>query len=331
MNGNVLITGGAGFIGMHLANRLLDEGCRVHLADNFARGVKDAGLEATLARENATFSNIDCLDRSAVEALPLDFDVIFHLAAIIGVVHVMERPYSVIISNMNLLGNIIEHARRQKRLSRFMFASTSEVYAGTLENFELRIPTPEDTPLALPDLARPRTSYMLSKISGEALCHYSGLPYTIFRPHNVYGPRMGSVHVVPGQLKKGHDAKDGDSIPVPSVDQTRCFCYIDDAVEMLIRMMSRPECEGQVLNLGTQYPEVTIREVAETCYATVGRAVTISPEPPPLGSPARRGPDMRRTSALTGYESRVSLKEGIARTYEWYRTHVFDGNGVTAQ
>jgi len=233
MSGKVLITGGAGFIGLHLARRLLADGFEIHLVDNFSRGVRDPELDELLEQEGVAFSSIDCLDADAVRGLPKDFDYIFHLAAIIGVQHVVERPLSVVLDNTKLLANLLEHAARQARLERFLFASTSEVYAGTLEHFTLPVPTPESTPLALTDLGRPRTSYMLSKINGEALCRYSGLPYTIFRPHNVYGPRMGQAHVVPGQLRKAWDAADGDSVPVPSVEQTRTFCYVADAVELL--------------------------------------------------------------------------------------------------
>lgn len=330
MNDKILITGAAGFIGLHLTRRLLDDGYQVHMVDNFARAVKDADLEQTLQHPAATFSSVDCLDAGQVGQLPTDFDYIFHLAAIIGVEHVVNRPFEVVVNNTNLLANLIDHARCQSKLKRFLFASTSEVYAGTLENFELPVPTPEQTPLSLSDVARPRTSYMLSKIAGEAMCHYSGLPFTIFRPHNVYGPRMGSAHVVPGQLRKAWEAADGDSIAVPSVDQTRCFCYIDDAVEMLVRMMTRSECENETLNLGTQEPEVTIRELAETCHRAVGRDVSLKPEPAPPGSPNRRAPDMSLTFKATGYRSEVSLDDGVTRTWQWYRTNVFEGAGVTA-
>lgn len=326
----VLITGGAGFIGLHLARRLLDEGYAVHIVDNFTRGVRDVDLEQVLAHPAARFTHVDCLDAQAVLSLPTDFDYIFQLAAIIGVVHVMERPYRVLMDNLYLMDNLIQHARRQHQLKRFMYPSTSEVYAGTLESFDLPIPTPEDTPLAVTEVTRPRTSYMLSKISGECLCHYADIPYTIFRPHNVYGPRMGLIHVVPGQLHKAWQARDGDEVPVPSVDQTRCFCYVDDALEQLLRMMMLPQCEGETLNLGTQEPEITIREVAATCHQAVGRKVVIRAEPPPPGSPARRGPDMSKTTRLTGYTSKVSLPEGVEKTYAWYREQVFTSGGVSA-
>jgi UDP-glucose 4-epimerase len=331
MSENILITGGAGFIGLHLGKRLLENGYRVHLVDNFSRAVRDDDLQGVLQHPAASISNIDCLDAKAIGQLPLEFNAIFHLAAIIGVAHVTNKPYRVMIDNMRLLDNLIAHAHRQTRLSRFLFASTSEVYAGALENFELMIPTPEEVPLAITQLSRPRTSYMLSKVSGEALCHYSDLPFTIFRPHNVYGPRMGSIHVIPEQLRKAYDAQDGDTIDVSSVDHTRCFCYVDDAVEMLIRMMRSPECEGQTLNLGVEKPEVTIEEVVTTCWEVVGRKLNLRPLPATLGSPARRAPNAEKNRRLTCYEPQVPLREGITRTYDWYFNRVFKAGGVVAQ
>jgi len=258
MSRKILITGGAGFIGLHLANRLLDEGFRVHIVDNFARAVEDTELQNIVLRKGAVFSNMNLLDDNDTKELDLDYDVIFHLAAIIGVTHVLKRPYSVLYDNILMLGKMIDLARRQNNLTRFFFASTSEVYAGTLKHFDLPIPTPENTPLAITDLSYPRTSYMLSKIYGEALCRQAGIPFTLFRPHNIYGPRMGMAHIIPEQLYKAHSAKEGDSIKVFSVEHTRCFCYIDDAVEMLMRMMELSNCEGKTLNLGTQAPEVTM-------------------------------------------------------------------------
>jgi len=324
MNKKVLITGGAGFIGLHLSRRLLDEGYQVDLIDNFARAVNDKDLKDVLAQDRINFHNIDLLSTDEIKKLGNDYDLIFHLAAIIGVTHVMDYPYDVLYKNITMLGNIIEFARRQKKLSRFLFASTSEVYAGTLKHFDLPIPTPEATSLAITNLSYPRTSYMLSKIYGEALCHQSGLPFTVFRPHNVYGPRMGMAHVIPEQLRNAHEAERGDSINVFSVNHTRCFCYIDDAVEMLLRMMLHDDCEGGTLNLGTQNPELKIKEVVQKCFSVVGKELFINEKPETLGSPSRRVPDMTKTSSLLEYESQVSLHSGIAKTYEWYRKNVFD-------
>lgn len=327
----VLITGGAGFIALQLAKKLMESGYSVSLVDNYSRGVKDIELKEVLENSQASFHELDCLDEKSLEYLPNDFAYIFHMAAIIGVRHVEERPDKVLTENLRLLENILDVAERQKNLKRFLFASTSEVYAGTLENFQLPIPTPESAALALTELSRPRTSYMLSKISGEALCHYRPVPTTIFRPHNIYGPRMGTSHVVPGQLQKAHESPVGSEIPVPSAEQTRTFCYIDDAVEMLVRMMESQNCEGETLNLGNQDPEVTIQELVKVCHRVVGKNQTVLSKPSVPGSPQRRCPDMTRTISLIGYTPTVSLEEGIRRTYDWYSRNVFEGDGVTAQ
>lgn len=331
MSSKVLITGGAGFLGFHLSRRLVSDGFQVDLVDNFTRGVMDVELEKLLTEKAASFQSVDCLDSEAVGSLALDYDYIFNLAAIIGVEHVSRQPYRVLVDNLRIADNLIRLAQKQKRLKRFLYPSTSEVTAGSLEFFELAIPTPEDAPLAVTQLSRPRTSYMLSKINGESLCHYSELPFTIFRPHNIYGPRMGLGHVIPSQLKKAYFAKDGAEIEVASVEQTRSFCFIDDAIEQLLRMMLASSAEGETLNLGTEGPEMTIRETAQVCHAAVGRSVRIKSEPSPPGSPARRAPDMSKTTALTGFESKVSLVEGVEKTFRWYRDSVFQSGGVSAR
>ena len=116
---------------------------------------------------------------------------------------------------------------------------------------------------------------MISKIYGEAMCHQSGLPFTIFRPHNIYGPRMGMAHVIPQQLLEIYHAESRTRIPVRSIDHTRSFCYIDDAVEMLKRMLETEACERQTLNLGTEEPELSIGEVVRKCIEVVGKDLDI--------------------------------------------------------
>jgi nucleoside-diphosphate-sugar epimerase len=299
----------------------------VCLADNYSRGILDRALEKLLLHPEVTLVEVDLLDRDAVLSLGTGFDAIFHLGAIIGVRHVLERPYEVLVDNTHMLDNVIALARRQFGLSRLLFASTSEVYAGTLKHFDLPVPTPESAALTVTALNAPRTSYMLSKIMGEAMLQQAGLPFTIFRPHNVYGPRMGMAHVIPEQLNRAFEADPGDRLDVHSPDHTRVFCYIDDAVEFLRRMLEAPSCVGQTLNVGTEAPEVSIREVVQTCIAVTGKDLGINALPPMPGSPKRRAPAMRLPKSLLGYESRVNLREGITRTWEWYRTHRFECGG----
>lgn len=330
MNSQILITGGAGFIGLHLANHLLNHGYSILLVDNYSRGVRDSDLNRTLEDEKATFVNCDLRDREEVLRLGDNLSAIFHLAAIVGVSHVSKEPNRVLSDNVQILGNVIELGSIQNNFERLLFASTSEVYAGTLEKVGMTIPTPESTLLALPDLEKPRTSYMLSKIYGEAMCHHSNLPYTVFRPHNVYGPRMGMAHVIPQQLQKAHFASDGQSIEIFSPEHTRCFCYIDDAIQMMRKMMEEESCIGKTLNLGVESPELTIKEVARECYRTVGRDLVVDYMQDTDGSPARRAPDMSDTKLLTGHSQTISINDGIARTYSWYKKNVFETNNISA-
>ena len=326
----VLITGGAGFIGGHLAAAFAADGHQVDILDSFARGVRDNFMDALVARGGVRLMTADLLQADSLTAADTDYDIIYHLAAIIGVQHVLARPYAVLASNVEMTDRVLALARRQSHLSRFVFASTSEIYAGTLLAGQLPIPTPEDAPLVMPPLDSARTSYMLSKIYGEAMCHASGLPISIVRPHNVYGPRMGLSHVIPELLKRAHDAPEGSTLEVFSVEHTRTFCYVDDAVVQLRAVATVPDSVGKAVNLGTSRPECTIGHLAELVVAATGRRLHITPGPTTAGSPSRRCPDTTLVDRISGVTSRVSLEDGIARTYAWYKEAVFASGGRSA-
>jgi len=323
MSGKVLLTGGAGFIGERLASALANDQYAVHIVDNLSRGKKDARIEKLEGRDNVKVYERDLLQPTALYNLGNDYDCVVHLAAMVGVQNVVARPYQTLRDNVLMQEAVIGFASRQARLRRILFASTSEVYAGSLIHLGLPLPTPENTPLALLDLSEPRTSYMLSKIYGEAMLLHSGLPYTIVRPHNIYGPRMGMEHVIPQLLRKAHNAEPNGTLEVFSVHHRRCFCYIDDAVEMLLRLLKAEAASRQVLNVGAEAPEVTIQELAELVITTVGKRLHIVPKPPTPGSPSRRLPNMTRTKKITGYCAQTSLQDGIRSTYEWYKLHEF--------
>jgi nucleoside-diphosphate-sugar epimerase len=323
VSAKVLITGGAGFIGERLAFALVDDDYEVHILDNLTRSRKDERIVQLEAKRSVKFLAVDLLQPAALDILENDYDAVVHLAAIVGVQNVVDHPYQTLRDNVLIHEAVIRFAARQTNLQRVLFASTSEVYAGSLIHLRLPLPTPEDSPLALPDLSEPRTAYMLSKIYGEAMLLHSGLPYTIVRPHNVYGPRMGMAHVIPELLKKAHDAKSGGDLEVFSLDHSRCFCYIDDAVEMVRRLLKTNASRNQVLNLGVEAPEVTIKDLAEIVIATVGKPLHIAGKPATAGSPTRRVPDMTRMQKITNYSGRISLRDGIIATYGWYKAHGF--------
>ncbi len=323
----ILITGGAGFIGGFLAEACANAGHGVTIVDNFARGVQDPFLRA-LEQKGVRIVKRDLLTESW--EFSEDFDAVVHLAAIIGVRHVLERPYAVLRDNVLLTDRAIAFAHTQKALKSFLFASTSEVMAGSLLHLNMPLPTPEDFPLALTDLAQPRTSYMLSKIYGEAMCQHSGLPFTIIRPHNIYGPRMGLSHVVPELLRKAYDRKDGESLEVASADHSRAMCFITDAVELIRRLILSQGAVGGTFNIGNQTTETTIGELAKIIVAAAGRKLNLVSSPGAPGSPARRCPDMRRTIEVTGFTPEVGVEEGVRRTFAWYRENIFDSAGVSA-
>jgi UDP-glucose 4-epimerase len=333
LSGKVLITGGAGFIGGHLARTLVAANWRVDILENFQRAVEDEFLGQMLESPGVRLLRADLTDAKICSELDDDYDIIFHLSAIIGVRHVLENAFAVLADNVQMTANALGIARRQKNLVRFMFASTSEVTAGSLIHLgdDYPIPTPETVPLTLTALDHPRTSYMLSKIYSEAMCHQSGLSFTIFRPHNVYGPRMGMAHVVPEMLKRAYGRSEGHRFEVPSTEHRRAFCYYEDAIEMLIRLMQTSGAEGNTYNIGNQENEISIGELAKIITSVVGRDIEITPLPATPGSPSRRCPDMSNTVKTIGFSPRVGIEDGISRTFKWYRQNVFSGQGLTAQ
>jgi nucleoside-diphosphate-sugar epimerase len=319
----VLITGGGGFIGLHLARQLAEGGHEIDLLDDLSRGKRDADLEELLGRPGVSLIEGDLLAPGTGNELGTDYELVFHLAAVVGVANVAAEPLRVLRDNVAMTVAALEVAARQSNLARLVFASTSEIYAGTLELGSLPVPTPEDVPLTVPDPRRPRTSYMLSKLYGEALCLQSGLPVTVLRPHNVYGPRMGIAHVIPELLQRASATADGGRLEVYSVDHRRTFCFVSDAVEMMARAAEAPAGAGETLNLGAGGPEVAIGELAKLVLEVVGRDLEIEPLAPHAGSPARRCPDVSRMTELTGHEAQVPLEDGVRLTYDWYRENVF--------
>jgi nucleoside-diphosphate-sugar epimerase len=319
-----LLTGGLGFIGYHLAARLLAEGHEVHALDNAQRGQIDASVAALKRSRRYALILGDTADEHQLATLEPDYTHVFHLAAIVGVQNVASQPFRVLRDNLLPLVKVLEWARTQERLKRFVFTSTSEVYAGTLEAFGIPIPTPENTPIAITAPGRPRTSYMLSKVYGEALCESSGLPFTIVRPHNVYGPRMGMAHVVPELLARAHGEPSGGELLVFSPDHSRAFCYVEDATELLIRIALSPEGLNRTFNIGSSMEEVSISSLADLIIEVIGKPLRVCRGPDTEGSPTRRRPDITAAVAVAAYQPRVLLRDGLRRTYDWYRREVFE-------
>jgi len=317
----ILITGGAGFVGFSLARRLSDAGDhRLVVLDNLSRGRMDPELRELIGRSNVDFVEGDATDAEVYAALDTDFDYIYHLAAVIGVKNVMERPDRVLYVNAISVLRVLEYARSVPGLKKLLFSSTSEAYAGTQKHFGIDVPTAEDVPLALDDVSSARTTYALSKIFGESACftwaNRYGVPVTIVRYHNVYGPRMGFAHVIPETFVK---VTENPRVDVPSPGHTRAFCYIDDALEYTVRACESSETAGEILNVGNATEEVRIVDLVSLIADVVGRQVDINEQPDTPGSPPRRCPATAKIVSLTGYEPQYDLRSGVERTWDWYR------------
>lgn len=316
MTNDVLITGGAGFIGYHLSRDLVADGHEVTICDDLSRGEMDGELETLLDRPNVTFVRCDLTDSAAVNELG-SYDHVYHLAAAQGTKNFYDNPKSVIRTNILSMINVLDWFVDSDS-GKLMFSSSSETYAGTINEFEKPIPTPEDVLLSIEDVFNPRWSYGGSKLTGELLLtaygHSHDLDYLIVRYHNIYGPRMGEDHVVPEFILRAADSV--SPFPVYGGDPTRAFCYIDDAVRAS-RMLMQSDSSEEIYHIGNDSEEIQIRDLAEKVLDVVGHSADLDIQSAPEGSVMRRCPDISKLRS-NGYEPTVSLDEGLQRTAEWY-------------
>ena len=176
-----------------------------------------------------------------------------------GVKQVIDNPYITLKNNISTTINLIDFAKKQKKLKKICFTS-SEVYAYTLKKLA-KYPTPEDIDFLISKNFDPRSSYLLSKIIGEYLINYSNLNFVIFRPHNIFGPQMGFTHVIPQLTKKilMHNKK----IIIDNSKHKRTFCNIDFAIELILNISHKKTLTKKTFNIGSPEKEITIMELAK--------------------------------------------------------------------
>ena len=315
----VLITGGAGFIGLHLAKKLLKKrNFKIDILDNFQRGKFDDDLK-TISKNNKI--KIIKSDLNKKNSFSTDYDYIFHLSAILGVENVIKNPYLTLKQNISLTHKILDVCIKQKKLSKFIFFSTSEVYAGTLKHYGLKFPTPEETPLTIESLRSERPSYMASKILGEMLTLSLKTKFStlIIRPHNFYGPRMGNSHVIPQLYKKIIDAKPNQKILIKNSNHIRTFCFIEDAVDHILNLTFSKNSDNQIFNVGTQ-DEINIKKLAILIKKLTKRndIKFIYSKLDFDQSPIRRRPSIKKLLKISKIK-KTSLNKGLAHTLEWYK------------
>jgi len=311
---NAFITGGAGFIGSHLAEALLAAGHQVTVLDNLSTGAMD-NIEH-LKGHPAFRYVIDTVTNEPVLAELIDgADVVFHLAAAVGVKLIVEAPVHTIETNVHGTEVVLKHANKKKKL--VVIASTSEVYGKSTD-----VPFREDADLVLGPTTKHRWAYACSKAIDEflALAYWKEkkLPVIIVRFFNTVGPRQTGRYgmVIPNFVRQGLA---GEPITVHGDGtQTRSFCYVGDVVEALQRLVAEPRAVGEVFNVGNTQ-EISILALAEKVRDLTGGRSKIVKIPYDQAYEAgfedmpRRVPDLGKISHLVGYAPEVALDEILDR------------------
>lgn len=316
----VLITGGAGFIGSHLADVLLARGAVTIVVDDLSKGRLE-NIQHNLSHARFAFHEFDIRDIERLHTVGAGIDAVVHLAA--AKIPRYENTVDSVALNFDGARAALEVARAQR--AKAVLASTSDVY-GKSEALPFR----EDDDLVIGASTSRRWAYAVSKLCDEHLAYAyqdeHGVPVTLLRFFGAYGERQylnwwgGPQGVFLDAIANGREIEiHGDGT------QTRCFIHVDDVAESVARAVERPETNGHIVNVGTT-EEVSIRELAELIHRLSGldgplktRDVSYESFTANYEDVRRRVPDLTKMRRVLDYEPRVSLEEGLRRLWEWYR------------
>jgi len=318
----ILITGGAGFVGFHLASKFVKEGKDVTILDNFARPNEDKEFKDLLKNDNLTFLQKDVAQESTWWDLEDGrFDIIYHFAALNGTANFYNYPAKVVKTGTLSTIYLLDYISRQDNKPKVIYTSSSEAYAGTAKVLgdEFPIPTPEDIPLTIDDVTNVRWSYGASKLIGEVAfyCYaktYNITNFNIVRLHNIYGPRMGFEHVISQFIKRFIEGE--SPFNIYGADCTRSFCYIDDVLDAFDKITNNG-VKGETYHIGNDDEEITIHELANLLFDLNGREYNFTIHESPEGSVMRRCPNIDKLKSI-GHSKKVGLKEGLINTYNYY-------------
>jgi UDP-glucose 4-epimerase len=315
----VLITGGAGFLGSHLTDRFIERGDEVFVLDTGSI----AKVRHLLDHPRFHYVHDSVFNLELIDSLTGKVDLIYHLAAVVGVEHYVGDPYETLNVNVNGTQNILKAAYKYNK--RLVFSSTSEVYGRNP-----KVPWKEDDDRVLGATTVDRWCYSTSKAVGEHFCfayHKLGLPVTVVRYFNIYGPRLDKLDVgrlftiFMGQLLRG-----ADLTVVGDGKQTRSFTYVTDAIAATVEAGLKPEADGQAINIGSDV-ETSVLEFAQMMLELFGSnrsKIKFVRQEEVYGNSyediPRRVPDNTKMRTLLGCTPKVSLRDGLARTIEWFRS-----------
>ena len=312
-----VVTGAGGFIGSHVVERLVADGAHVRAMLRYTsrgqRGCLDQVPPETL--DNVEIVLGDVRDFDAVRAIMRGADAVFHLAALIGIPYSYEHPQEVIDTNIIGTSNVLLAAKEMGSLDRIVLTSTSEVYGSAL-----RVPMGEDHPL------QAQSPYSATKIAADALglsFHRSfGLPVTVLRPFNAYGPRQSARAVIPTILTQ---AIAGGPLRLGNLDTTRDFTYVEDTARAFVAIGGADEAIGEVVNAGSGC-EISIRDIVRKAGEIVGHGLIVEGDDqrmrPAKSEVSRLHSDSSKALRLAAWRPEVSLDDGLRRTADWIRANM---------
>jgi UDP-glucose 4-epimerase len=314
----IVVTGAGGFIGRALVRDLAtNPSNEVWALDNNFRG----SLKSISERPNLVFQECDVCNYNDVIKVLKGASIVFHLAAINGTRNFYDIPERVL--EVGIIGtHNVTKACTELDINHLVFASSSEVYQKPKQ-----VPTTEEENCRVPEINNPRLSYGGSKIAGELIVHNYlrnyNTSFTIFRPHNVFGPEMGFDHVIPELIKKIFKASNGKRQTGEKIEieiegdgsETRSFVYIDDTIDA-INLCTNTGEKNNIFNIGTE-EEKTINNLLISIGDILDIDLSIKPSKVRRGSTPRRCPDTSKLRFL-GFIQKTSFEQGLKKTVDWY-------------
>src|SRR5215471_15145448 len=306
----ILVTGGSGFLGSHLCERLLKDGHEVVCLDNFFTGTR-SNVEHLL--DNHRF---ELMRHDVTDPMTMEVDEVFHLACPASPIHYQRNPVRTIRTAVEGTLNMLDLAREAK--ARILIASTSEIYGDPIEHPQRESYWGNVNPIG------PRACYDEGKRCAEALtvsyARQYGVATRIVRIFNTYGPRM---HENDGRVVSNfvlQSLRNEDITVYGKGEQTRSFCYVSDLIEGFVRLLALPEDPGPV-NLGNP-SERTIKDLADLTIKLTGSRSKLRYEALPVDDPTRRCPDIAKAQQLLGWTPQVDIEHGLSQTIAYFREYL---------